>query len=677
MSERVLEPPLRTRTASAVSRPRAKPGRIVRPERTSLQAEGELMVWLTGGALFVCAMMIVGLLALIAAFGMATFWPQDLLRLRTLDGRTYMGEVTRTETYRPDDFIFEQLDPSIAETARARLDADGAGVRNLVRTGNFKLTQNHFNWVDSFLVEETARPEWAVVVEPLEWGRFYGFPEAFVFAEPLARRDADGEDKASEVLREEARRLLDGFTAREGGTPSLLVAREIDGEERVLPAPVAELETAQVVGIAELVVGPQRAWELFLRYHDAVRERFGVRRDLEKYDTGRVNRIQEEARLAVREAELQLVETREEHGSASEQAERARQNLAEAEAAFAQREKVAEAEFTRIRAEIDAINRENAGYQLLFSTAGEGSSPPQQTLMALGGIVRAYPANQLGLVERLGIYLSRWFEFLTAEPREANSEGGVLPAIFGTVAMTLIMALAVVPFGVLAALYLREYAKAGPIVSAVRIAVNNLAGVPSIVFGVFGLGFFCYVVGANLDELLFRAQLPNPTFGKGGLMWASLTLALLTLPVVIVATEEALSAVPNSMREGSYACGASKWQTIKRIVLPRAMPGIMTGMILAMARGAGEVAPLMLVGAVKLAPELPIDGFFPYVHPERSFMHLGFHVFDVGFQSQNSEAAKPMVYTTTLLLIAIIFLLNVAAIGLRKRLGRRFDSGAI
>jgi phosphate transport system permease protein len=233
-----------------------------------------------------------------------------------------------------------------------------------------------------------------------------------------------------------------------------------------------------------------------------------------------------------------------------------------------------------------------------------------------------------------------------------------------------------VPFGVLAALYLREYAKQGFLVSAVRIAVNNLAGVPSIVFGVFGLGFFCYIVGAGLDQLLYAERLPNPTYGKGGLIWASFTLALLTLPVVIVATEEAFSAVPGSMREGSYACGATKWQTIQRIVLPRALPGIMTGMILAIARGAGEVAPLMLVGAVKLAPELPVEtsADFPFVHlfPERSFMHLGFHIYDLGFQSQNSEAAKPMVYTTTLLLIAIIVVLNVAAIGVRARLRRKF-----
>jgi phosphate transport system permease protein len=239
----------------------------------------------------------------------------------------------------------------------------------------------------------------------------------------------------------------------------------------------------------------------------------------------------------------------------------------------------------------------------------------------------------------------------------------------------MLMVVLVVPFGVLAALYLREYARQGLLTSAVRIAVNNLAGVPSIVFGVFGLGFFCYIVGGGLDELLFGARLPTPTFGTGGILWAALTLALLTLPVVIVATEEALAAVPGSMREGSYACGASKWQTIRRIVLPRAMPGIMTGLILAIARGAGEVAPLMLVGAVKLAPELPLDGHFPFVHLERSFMHLGFHIYDLGFQSQNSEAAKPMVFTTTLLLIGLVVLLNVAAVRMRTRLRARFVMG--
>jgi phosphate transport system permease protein len=222
------------------------------------------------------------------------------------------------------------------------------------------------------------------------------------------------------------------------------------------------------------------------------------------------------------------------------------------------------------------------------------------------------------------------------------------------------------------ALYLREYAKQGRLVSIVRVSVNNLAGVPSIVYGVFGLGFFAYTIGAGIDELFYAERLPNPTFGTGGLLWSALTLALLTVPVVIVATEEALAAVPRSVREGSLACGASKWQTIRNVVLPQALPGVMTGLVLAMARGAGEVAPLMLVGVVKLAPELPIDGVFPYLHLERSFMHLGFHIYDVGFQSRNSEAGKPMVYVTTLLLIALIALMNAGAIYARARLKRRF-----
>jgi phosphate transport system permease protein len=295
--------------------------------------------------------------------------------------------------------------------------------------------------------------------------------------------------------------------------------------------------------------------------------------------------------------------------------------------------------------------------------------------MPLSLVVRRYEANDVGLPGQVGIYLSRWWEFISEEPREANTEGGILPALFGTFAMTLLMVLLVTPFGVVTALYLREYAKQGRLVSIVRISVNNLAGVPSIVYGVFGLGFFAYILGGGIDSLFFPERLPNPTFGTGGLLWSSLTLALLTVPVVIVATEESLAAVPKSMREGSLACGASKWQTIRNIVLPRAMPGIMTGLILAMARGAGEVAPLMLVGVVKLAPELPLDGIFPYIHLERSFMHLGFHIFDVGFQSRNSEAGKPMVFVATLLLIALIAVMNATAVVVRNRLKRKFMVG--
>ena len=365
-------------------------------------------------------------------------------------------------------------------------------------------------------------------------------------------------------------------------------------------------------------------------------------------------------------------------------------------------------------------------------------------------IVRFVQPNQLSLIGKLGLYLERWIEFLFGEPREAGIEGGFFPAIWGTIVMTLIMSIAVMPFGVIAALYMREYARPGWILSLIRISINNLAGVPSIVYGVFGLAFFCYTIGGYIDggpekagfeiwpsgtwftafagtalcgtvafflafmgsgspahqsklrkrvagmsgifwllslvgliALLakspffngfFEATLPNPTYGKGCLLWASCTLALLTLPVVIVATEEALAAVPNSLREGSYACGAGKWQTLQRIVLPYARPGIITGFILAMARGAGEVAPMMLVGAIPLATELPLDLEFPFFHGSRSFMHLGFQIYSLGFQSQNSEAAKPMVFTATLLLLTIVSMLNITAIWLRARLRKRFQS---
>ena len=275
------------------------------------------------------------------------------------------------------------------------------------------------------------------------------------------------------------------------------------------------------------------------------------------------------------------------------------------------------------------------------------------------------------------VYASNVWAVLTTEPREANTEGGIFPAIFGTVMMVLIMTVAVVPFGVMAAVYLKEYARQGAIVRLVRIAVNNLAGVPSIVFGVFGLGFFVYAVGGTLDALFFADALPNPTFGTGGILWASLTLALLTVPVVIVATEEGLSAVPRDFREGSLALGATRFETLRQVILPSALPGILTGVILAMARAAGEVAPLMLTGVVKLAPALPVDAVWPFFHLDRKFMHLGFHIYDVGFQSPNVEAAKPMVYITTLVLIMVVVSLNLMAMMLRNRLRKKYAGSAV
>lgn len=300
------------------------------------------------------------------------------------------------------------------------------------------------------------------------------------------------------------------------------------------------------------------------------------------------------------------------------------------------------------------------------------ASDDREVVYKAGQMLGVFESNKAGFLRRLLETCRRIFGFLKDDPREANMEGGVFPAIFGTVVMTLAMSLFVTPFGVIAAIYLREYAKQGLLVNIVRVSVNNLAGVPSIVFGVFGLAFFVYFVGGGIDQWLFSDKLPTPTYGTPGILWASLTLALLTLPVVIVATEEALSAVPRGVREAALACGASKWQAIQRVVLPASLPGILTGVILAMARGAGEVAPLMLVGVVKLAPSLPIDDVAPFIHPERKFMHLGFHIYDLGFQSPDAEAAKPMVYATALLLIVVVVTLNLSAIMIRNRLRKRF-----
>ncbi len=297
--------------------------------------------------------------------------------------------------------------------------------------------------------------------------------------------------------------------------------------------------------------------------------------------------------------------------------------------------------------------------------------------LPVGSIVRAIRPNEMGLLARLALYLDRLREFLLDPPRESNTEGGIFPAIFGTVLMVFLMSVAVVPLGVLAALYLREYAKQGVVVRMVRIAVNNLAGVPSIVFGVFGLGFFVYLIGGSIDALFYPERLPSPTFGTGGILWASLTLALLTVPVVIVATEEGLAAVPRIVREGALALGATKFETTWKVVVPAAAPGILTGTILAMARAAGEVAPLMIVGMVKLAPTLPLDHHFPFLHLERKFMHLGFHIYDLGFQSPNVEATKPLVFATALLLIAVVTVINLVAIAVRNRLRRKYASAAV
>jgi phosphate transport system permease protein len=312
-------------------------------------------------------------------------------------------------------------------------------------------------------------------------------------------------------------------------------------------------------------------------------------------------------------------------------------------------------------------------YSVLNSSSFTAKTADEKEIkVGFSKVVRAYQPNAMSLFAKVGFYFEKLWEFLSADPREANTEGGIFPAIFGTVLMVMIMAVLVTPFGVIAAVYLREYANQGPITRLIRIAVNNLAGVPSVVYGVFGLGFFVYFLGGSIDQLLFPEALPAPTFGTPGLLWASLTLAILTVPVVIVATEEGLSRVPRAIREGSLALGATKAETMWRTVLPMTASAMITGLILAVARAAGEVAPLMLVGVVKLAPSLGLDGNAPFLHLDRKFMHLGFHIYDVGFQSPNVEAARPLVYATALLLVILIIILNLTAIRIRNSLREKY-----
>ncbi|MFW3163858.1 phosphate ABC transporter permease PstA [Pseudomonas syringae] len=372
---------------------------------------------------------------------------------------------------------------------------------------------------------------------------------------------------------------------------------------------------------------------------------------LEKKDIGAINHGIERLRLQARKLELDgRLDAAAQADMAAERAE-------------------LDARYKVIEARLDGLHQ---AFDRDSLTARDGNG--KEIELSLGKVVRAYQPNAMGTVTKLGFYFEKLWEFLSADPREANTEGGIFPAIFGTVMMTLIMAVIVTPFGVLAAVYLREYARQGPVTRLIRIAVNNLAGVPAIVYGVFGLGFFVYVLGGSVDRLFFPEALPAPTFGTPGLLWASLTLALLAVPVVIVATEEGLARIPLTLREGSLALGATKAETLWKIVLPMASPAMMTGLILAVARAAGEVAPLMLVGVVKLAPSLPLDGNYPYLHLDQKIMHLGFHIYDVGFQSPNVEAARPLVYATALLLVLVIALLNLSAVSIRNHLREKYKA---
>ena len=530
-----------------------------------LWKSGEPFIWLTGGALALCLILVVGLVALILVNGLGFFWPKNVTRLTLADGKILTGIVRDREAV-----------PGRAGEYRIKL-----------QVANRDLYGADFQWVDEARIAGSESPRNVVVVERAEWGLLIGTIEEL----------------------------------RDGGTA---VAR---GPE---------------AGLAEL----RR------RLPEAERLRAEIRR-IEKGDIGAINYAQETTRLTLRRLELRGI-------TAGPEVDAVRTRVAELRVRYAVHE-----------ARLGELRRRQTASVVVAADGGKQKELP------LAQVLDVWAPNAMGVLAKSGHYAAKAWEFVSDDPRESNTEGGVFPAIFGTVMMVMIMSVMVTPLGVLAAFYLREYARQGTFVSAVRIAVNNLAGVPSIVFGVFGVGFFIYVVGGTIDRLFFAEALPTPTFGTGGILWASLTLALLTVPVVIVATEEGLAAIPQGIREASFAVGATKLETTLRVVLPAVMPSILTGLILAMARAAGEVAPLMITGVVKLAPALPVDGFWPFVHLDRKFMHLGFHIYDVGFQSPNVDAARPMVFVTTLLLLVIAVLLNLCAIGLRNRLRRTYAMAAV
>jgi phosphate transport system permease protein len=532
---------------------------------------------MTGGAVSISLISVLGLLAMIAWKGLSFFWPSEVVQFElegSISKQTIIGEV---------------YDRELVPTAR--LAATGIDVsdfnkdeveRLLIKTGNREYVDLDFRWILETDITEQSTPATLAVFERSKNGNFYGYIEGVI---------KDGKPVTGDKIE----------------TLHELVERAVDLNDEAL--------------------------------------------DLQNGDIGHINyelerlRLQEKAYLLDDELTDERVA-----------------ELAQARAELRN-------EYAVLEKELFALRKKAKRDQVLVKDMrGEVVTIP------LYQVLDVWLPNDMGFFSKLGHYFVQLGKFVSDDPREANTEGGVFPAIFGTVFMVMLMAVIVTPFGVVAAIYLHEYAAKNAVTKMIRIAVINLAGVPSIVYGVFGLGFFVYMLGGSLDQLFYPEAAPTPVFGTPGVMWSALTLAILTLPVVIVSTEEGLSRIPSTVRDGSLALGATKVETLWRIIIPMASPAIMTGLILAVARAAGEVAPLMLVGVVKMAPTLPLDGNFPYFHLDRKFMHLGFHIYDVGFQSPNVEAARPLVYATAFLLVSVIITLNITAIGIRNHLREKFRS---
>ncbi|MFH4856982.1 phosphate ABC transporter permease PstA [Vibrio diabolicus] len=544
---------------------------------------GAPWIWLTGGAVSISLLSVLGLLLLIGWKGLTYFWPAPLYQWNVAALTPVQGEVLHENTILIGQVYERSFVPKsyLPESAAQQLEDDeDFATRLSIKIANRELYPADFISVLQMQLDDPTTPkEWAVI-ERSSGGYFFGKLVAFQDGDNIYTNDIQS------ILN---KKLDDAETLRH------------------------EIDSLVVDQLKEL------GWKL------------------------------EQLRLEKRKHELNDTLTEsflKENQTKKERIERA---------------------LATLDLQLDGLRLQLSGYALIVEDM-TGS----QVSIPLEDILDYWYPNQMSLPDKVMHWGKQVWKFLSEDPRESNSEGGVFPAIFGTVFLVLIMSIIVMPLGVIAAIYLHEYAKNNALTRVIRIAVINLAGVPSIVYGVFGLGFFVYTIGASIDNVFYAEKLPAPTFGTPGLLWSALTLAVLTLPVVIVTTEEGLTRIPSSVRHGSLALGATQFETLWRVVLPMATPAIITGLILAIARAAGEVAPLMLVGVVKLASSLPVDGQFPYVHLDRKFMHLGFHIYDVGFQTSNIEAARPLVYATSFLLVTVIVGLNLTAISIRNNLREKY-----
>ena len=535
---------------------------------------GAPWIWLTGGAVSISLLSVLGLLLLIGWKGLSYFWPAPLYQWQTPQGEILVGQLYAEEYVKTSHLkeMSQELPQELKEEELVK--------RLSIKIANRDIYPADFVSLLEVELLERSTPEGWAVVERNRGGDFYGVPQGYYLADGTVLSDYDTEMERGLAFADQVRDDIDR-----------LVSKQI----RVLSAQAEKLRL-------EL-----RKREL----NDNLDQTF-----ITRYDT----------QTSIISQQLIAMED----------------------------------ELDQLRAQLEQ--------QGLLIQDMKG----QQYKIPLSNALDIWYPNQMSLIDKVIHWSLQGWKFLSQDPRESNSEGGVFPAMFGTVLMVLIMSIIVMPLGVIAAIYLHEYAKNNALTRIIRVAVINLAGVPSIVYGVFGLGFFVYTLGGSIDALFYEERLPAPTFGTPGLLWSALTLAVLTLPVVIVATEEGLTRIPSSVRHGSLALGATQFETMWRIVLPMASPAIITGLILAVARAAGEVAPLMLVGVVKLASSLPVDSQFPFLHLERKFMHLGFHIYDVGFQTTNIETARPLVYATSFLLVSVIVGLNLTAISIRNNLREKY-----